>query len=231
MFAISYWPSVTLTAHILSGRSYVEAEGILRDTLEVIRQIGMQHGERSLTARWEPLFNNLGHCCRKNRKYEEALQLHQRALALKPLCASTYTAIGFVQSLMGRVDDAIESLHRSLSIKRDDIFASTLLRYCIEDLTDEDALRDSFTPADVAMAAEPATAVPKCRGKKSTAVGGGGGVAPLSMFMASTTGIAAVAAASSSSESSAEVRLKLKFDDTVASMGSTAMDSSLDMSM
>lgn len=197
----------------------------------MVCKIGKQHGERSLTARWEPLFNNLGHCCRKNRKYEEALQLHQRALALKPLCASTYTAIGFVQSLMGRLDDAIESLHRSLSIKRDDIFASTLLRYCIEDLTDEDVLPDSFAPEDVWMAADPAAAA-KCRGKKSTAVGGGAvGGAPISMFMSSATTAAGAVASSSSSESSAEVRLKLKFDDTVASMGSTAMDSSLDMSM
>lgn len=213
--------------------SYESAEDILRDTLEVVCKIGKQHGDRSLTARWEPLFNNLGHCCRKNGKYAEALQLHQRALALKPLCAGTYTAIGFVQSLMGRLDDAIESLHRSLSIKRDDIFASTLLRYCIEDLTDEDALPDGVGAStdETTGPAGPAVAVPK-RGKKSTTAGGGG--APISMFMTSTGTMATAAAAASSSSSevsSAEVRLKLKFDDTVASMGSTAMDSSLDMSM
>lgn len=207
--------------------SYESAEDILRDTLEVVCKIGKQHGDRSLTARWEPLFNNLGHCCRKNGKYAEALQLHQRALALKPLCAGTYTAIGFVQSLMGRLDDAIESLHRSLSIKRDDIFASTLLRYCIEDLTDEDALPDGVGASTDETTAGPAVAVPK-RGKKSTTAGGGG--APISMFMTST-GTMAAASSSSSEVSSAEVRLKLKFDDTVASMGSTAMDSSLDMSM
>lgn len=65
-------------------------------------------------------------------------------MVLKPQTASTYTAIGFVQALMGDLDDAVESLHRSLAIKRDDIVTSALLKYCIEDLMEENALPDNF---------------------------------------------------------------------------------------
>lgn len=94
----------------------------------------------SISSRWEPLLNNLGHCCRKNRKYEEALHFHQRALTLKPQSASTYAAIGFVQSLMGKLEESVDTLHKCLSIRRDDVFAANLLKYVIEDLLEEDSL-------------------------------------------------------------------------------------------
>lgn len=98
--------------------------------------------KESISARWEPLLNNLGHCCRKNKKYKEALDFHRRALILKPQSATTYTAIGFVQTLMGKLEDAVDSLHKSLSLKRDDVFATTLLKYTIEDLMEENSLGD-----------------------------------------------------------------------------------------
>lgn len=98
--------------------------------------------KESISQRWEPLLNNLGHCCRKNKKYKEALDFHRRALILKPQSATTYTAIGFVQTLMGKMEDAVDSLHKSLSLKRDDVFATTLLKYTIEDLMEENSLGD-----------------------------------------------------------------------------------------
>lgn len=59
---------------------------------------------------------------------------------LKPQTPATFTAIGFVQALMGNLDDAVESLHKSLALKRDDIFTSTLLKYCMEELLDDNNL-------------------------------------------------------------------------------------------
>lgn len=84
--------------------------------------------------RWEPLLNNLAHYCRKNKKYEEALKYHQQALVLKPQNAATYTGIGFVQALMNQLEKAVDSLHRSLAIKRDDVVTSALLKNVIENL-------------------------------------------------------------------------------------------------
>jgi len=37
-----------------------------------------KRNKEEVAARWEPLFNNLGHCCRKNKKYEEALEFHNK---------------------------------------------------------------------------------------------------------------------------------------------------------
>lgn len=122
---------------------YESAEEIFKTTLEMVIEMAKANGE-GLSPRWEPLFNNLGHCCRKNHKYEEALGFHKRALLLKPLSASTYTAIGFVHALLGNLEDAVEALHKSLSLKRDDVVTTTILKQVIEDLVDGDSFTGSF---------------------------------------------------------------------------------------
>lgn len=116
---------------------YESAEEIFRTTLGMVTEMAHTNGE-SISSRWEPLLNNLGHCCRKNKKYEEALEFHRRALILKPLSASTYTAFGFCQALMGRLEEAVESFHKSLSLKRDDVVTTTILKQVIEDLIERD---------------------------------------------------------------------------------------------
>lgn len=67
------------------------------------------------------------------------------------MTASTYTAIGFVQALMGKLEQATESLHRSLSLKRDDIVTSALLKFCLDDLMEETALPDNNILLDSEM--------------------------------------------------------------------------------
>lgn len=46
---------------------------------------------------------------------------------------------------MGNLELAVESLHRSLAIKRDDIVTSALLKNCIEDLMEENAMPDNIS--------------------------------------------------------------------------------------
>lgn len=118
------------------SESFEDAEEIFRTTLGMVTEICKKNNE-PLSDRWEPLLNNLGHCCRKNKKLSESLSFHTRALSLKPLSSETYTAIGFVQSLMGRLNEAVESFHKSLSLKRDDVITSTILKTVLEDLVDE----------------------------------------------------------------------------------------------
>lgn len=115
---------------------YDRAEEIFKTTLAIVTKIAEQNSE-AISLRWEPLLNNLAHCCRKNKKYDEALKYHQQALVLKPQNAATYTGIGFVQALMGQLEKAVDSLHRSLAIKRDDVVTSALLKNVIEDLMEE----------------------------------------------------------------------------------------------
>ena len=88
--------------------------------------------QSKLSSKWEPLLNNLGHTARKLGKLEDALAYHQQALVLKPMNSSTYSAIGYVQTLMQRFFDAVESFHKALSLRRDDAFSTTMLNNVIE---------------------------------------------------------------------------------------------------
>lgn len=50
-----------------------------------------------------------------SRKYEQALEYHRQALVLIPQHASTYSAIGYVHSLMGDFESAIDYFHTVFS--------------------------------------------------------------------------------------------------------------------
>lgn len=118
------------------SESYKDAEEIFKTTLKMITDM-CETNKEPMNERWEPLLNNLGHCCRKNKKYQESLHYHTRALSLKPLSSQTYTSIGFVQALMGDLEQAVESFHKSLALKRDDVITSTILKTVLEDLVSE----------------------------------------------------------------------------------------------
>ncbi|KAF5896364.1 cell division cycle protein 16, partial [Clarias magur] len=104
------------------------AEKMFLDALDKIKAIGNE----VTVDKWEPLLNNLGHVCRKLKKYEQALEYHRQALVLVPQHASTYSAIGYVHSLMGDFENAIDYFHTALGLKRDDTFSVTMLGHCIE---------------------------------------------------------------------------------------------------
>lgn len=127
------------------SEAYEEAEEIFRTTLGMVTDLCKRNHE-PLNERWEPLLNNLGHCCRKNKKLSESLNFHTRALSLKPLNPQTYTSIGFVQALMGHLSEAVESFHKSLSLKRDDVITSTILKTVLEDLVHE-LVEEDYQPA------------------------------------------------------------------------------------
>ncbi|XP_054280788.1 cell division cycle protein 16 homolog [Macrosteles quadrilineatus] len=87
-----------------------------------------------IAEKWEPLLNNLGHTCRKLKKYEESLRYHQQALVLSPQNASTLACIGFVHSLQGNLTEAVDTFHKALGLRRDDSFSLTMLANVIEQL-------------------------------------------------------------------------------------------------
>ncbi|XP_064470681.1 cell division cycle protein 16 homolog [Ornithodoros turicata] len=90
-----------------------------------------------LPQKWEPLLNNLGHTCRKLRKFPEALEYHQQALVLSPQNPSTLAAIGFIHSLTRDWAKAVEYFHKALGLQRDDTFSTTMLSHMIERLMNE----------------------------------------------------------------------------------------------
>ncbi|KAJ3592060.1 hypothetical protein NHX12_007190 [Muraenolepis orangiensis] len=104
------------------------AEKLFLDAMDKIKAIGNE----VTVDKWEPLLNNLGHVCRKLKKYQSALEYHRQALVLIPQHASTYTAIGYVHTLMGDFESAIDYFHTALGLKRDDTFSVSMLGHCIE---------------------------------------------------------------------------------------------------
>lgn len=58
---------------------------------------------------WEPLVVNLGHCYRKQQRWDDAVQVYERALGLCPGQAGTYAALGFTRHL--KVTPPILSVH------------------------------------------------------------------------------------------------------------------------
>ena len=56
--------------------SFESAEEVFRITADIVTMRAKQNHEE-VSSRWEPLFNNLGQCCRKNKKYKESLEYHQ----------------------------------------------------------------------------------------------------------------------------------------------------------
>ncbi|XP_065211465.1 cell division cycle protein 16 homolog [Planococcus citri] len=111
-----------------------KAEHYFLETLNRLKEIK----EPLLANKWEPLFNNLGHVSRKLKKHDKALEYHQQALLFSPLNASTLTSIGLVHSLCGNISEAVEALHKSLGLRRNDSFTTTLLNYVIEQLVDHE---------------------------------------------------------------------------------------------
>ena len=88
----------------------------------------------SLSDKWESLLNNLGHTYRKLGRYSESISFHQQALVLSPLNPSTYSALGYVQSLTGDLASAVQSFHKALGIRREDTFSTNMLTAVIEQL-------------------------------------------------------------------------------------------------
>ncbi|XP_059610163.1 cell division cycle protein 16 homolog [Phlebotomus argentipes] len=123
---------------------FKNAEEVFRVTLDVVKRLAEWNNE-VFSARWEPLLNNLGHCCRVNKKYAEALEFHQQALVLRPQNAATYTAIGFVQAIMGNLVEAIEAFHKSLALRRNEIFTTTILKYVIEEFMEESLVTEVYS--------------------------------------------------------------------------------------
>ena len=132
------------------NQDFTGAEKYFKNALLEIKKV---HGS-VLSSKWESLLNNLGHTARKLGKYSESLSYHQQALVLVPMAASTYSAIGYVQSLQGDLVEAVEAFHKALSLRRDDTFSTTMLNYVIEQLMLESPPFHDY-PEEVPKLADP----------------------------------------------------------------------------
>ncbi|XP_052104974.1 cell division cycle protein 16 homolog [Mytilus californianus] len=120
------------------NQDYLAAERYFKEALQKVQCVG----EQVLVEKWEPLLNNLGHTCRKLKKYEESLEYHRRAQIISPQCPSTFSAIGYCYVLMGNNMMAVDYFHKALGIRRDDTFSTTMLTNVMEALMSEMAPND-----------------------------------------------------------------------------------------
>jgi len=81
----------------------------------------------------EAFCSNLGHAFLKCRVYDRALDAFQQANRLNPRSGSVLAGIAFTLQLQGKLEEAIESYHRALSMQRDDMFATEMLNYAVQE--------------------------------------------------------------------------------------------------
>ena len=91
------------------------------------------------TVTWESTVNNLAHALRKTGKFEEAIEMYTKALALKPRQANTYSAMAFTYQLLNQPHKAIELYHKSLGIE-DDAFTSDMLFVALQEVAHPDMI-------------------------------------------------------------------------------------------
>ena len=84
-----------------SSGNYLGAEKYFSDALLRIESVTKNGLSSSLSDKWESLLNNLGHVNRKLGRYTDSISFHQQALVLSPLNPSTYSSLGYVQTLTG----------------------------------------------------------------------------------------------------------------------------------
>ncbi|OWR42612.1 cell division cycle protein 16 [Danaus plexippus plexippus] len=83
---------------------------------------------------WATTLDALGHVNRVLGNPSEALQWHERALALRPARASTLAAKGLCLALLGREPEAADTLHAALARDPDHVVAIALLDAIIDRL-------------------------------------------------------------------------------------------------
>ena len=83
---------------------------------------------------------------RKQKKFDEALEMHLSALQLAPNQASTLTAIAFVYLLKGNFDKVVEFANRALRLKREDQFTLELLQAAMEEISEQPVVIEGPIP-------------------------------------------------------------------------------------
>ena len=90
-----------------SSGHYDRAEKYLSDALLRVESVSRSGLSSSLSDKWESLLNNLGHTHRKLGRYQESISFHQQALVLAPLNLSTYSTLGYEQTLTEELTNAV----------------------------------------------------------------------------------------------------------------------------
>lgn len=108
--------------------NYVAAEKYFRKALEKVTN----PVKNQISPAWESLLNNLGHTLRKLKRYDEALKFHYQALIMCPKDPSSLASIGYLHMFLENFEAAVEFFNQSLSLRREDSFARTMMSKAME---------------------------------------------------------------------------------------------------
>ncbi|XP_026727220.1 cell division cycle protein 16 homolog [Trichoplusia ni] len=106
---------------------------------------------------WAATLDALGHVSRVLGRAREALQWHERALALRPARAATLAAVGLCLALLGQERRAADVLHAALARDPDDVVAHALLDAIVDRLdaalTEEEIPQFPFPTVNISLPA------------------------------------------------------------------------------
>jgi len=100
----------------------------------------------------EDVWNNLGHCLFKIKKYDEALHAFEQAIRLNPNSAQAWTNKGATLTAMNKFNEAVECFKEALRIKPDFGPAKRNLNRITRSLLQKNKAKtktDGITPLDV----------------------------------------------------------------------------------
>ncbi|XP_018025155.1 cell division cycle protein 16 homolog [Hyalella azteca] len=116
-----------------NNQQYEAAEGYFMQAMDVIQNLYVEANDYyNIPAKWTALYNNLAHTLRKLGKIQLALQYHSQAVMLSPSEAICHTGMALCHALLGEHEAAVDALHVSLSLQRDQTVATTLLTLLME---------------------------------------------------------------------------------------------------
>lgn len=85
---------------------------------------------------YETILINLGHCHRKLKEFDKAIEYYETCLSINDKNASTYAALGYAHHLKREFREAMNCYNKASFLKGDDPFIKTLISRVLDDLHD-----------------------------------------------------------------------------------------------
>jgi anaphase-promoting complex subunit 6 len=85
---------------------------------------------------YETILVNLGHCHRKLRNYDNAIQYYEACLSINDKNPSTYASLGYAHHLKQEFRQAMNCYNKANFLKSDDPFVNTLISKVLGDIHD-----------------------------------------------------------------------------------------------
>ena len=84
-----------------------------------------------VSSAYQILMINLGHSYRKNKKLKEALEIYMKLYYIDSKNVDVLNGIGFILSLVGKYNYALDCFHQANFIQSNDSFSITMINKCI----------------------------------------------------------------------------------------------------